>query len=406
MSSAPDGHRTMIGLPATYRPGQQRAQPPPEEEYNAYMAQMRASGIPSSTMPSAAHSARSLEQHPNAQTLNNENPHFGVFEPQIAPRSYSSFAPLLGSDQAQGQNGQQQQVPGEFVPGGGGGIYRRNAGARPHPQVLTQSIHDVSRSNTTMSGYSDPSSSANMSSPVRPSASGYAHQQPYASPPDFGPAGFSFPQTGRSLEYPSSGSDPFPGSEQYTSPSPANYMSSPEMIQPGHFGQQQQQQQTRPMANIFNATSPPYTSPTRPGPAPYIASGDQAWQPTTGLAPSSSLVPISGNGSSGGSHSSGGGGGTGGAYAGSSGGYSTGSNPAAQQRPTVGLSGGPGRSRSVGGGNATRYQHTHSQSGDGLLAPPRPNKRPHIAPEEDEESSEEEPRQGTRGGQQNATKRL
>ncbi|KAG8781497.1 hypothetical protein FRC12_021844 [Ceratobasidium sp. 428] len=278
MPSAPDDHRTMIGLPATDRTGWQRAHPTLEEEYNAYMAQMRASGIPSSTMPSAAHSTRSLEQHPNAQTLNNENPHFGVFEPW------------------------------------------------------------------------DPSSSANVSSPAQPSASGYAHQQPYASPPDFGPAGFSFPTAGRSLDYPS------------------------------------------------------YPSPTRP--EPYVGGGDQAWQPRTGFVPSSSLIPISGNGSSVGSHFSGGGGGTGGAYAGSSGGYSTGSNPAAQQRPTVGLNGGPGRPRSVGGGNATRYQHTHSQSGDGLLAPPRPNKRPHIAAEEDDESSKEDGNRGVRGGQQNAVKRL
>ncbi|KAG8742289.1 hypothetical protein FRC10_001713 [Ceratobasidium sp. 414] len=394
-SSAPGDHRTMIGLPTTYRAGQPRAQPPPEDEYNAYLAQMRASGLPSSTMPSAAHSGtgRSLDQHPNASTLDNGNPHFGVFEPQGPPRSYSSFAPLL--DPAQ-----QQQVQGDFVPGGGGGVYRPRMGARPHPHVQTQSTGDVSRSSTTMSGYSDPSSSANRS-PVRQVAPNAAFAQPFASPPDYSnPAAFTFPgPANHALEYASSGSDPFPPSDQYTSPSPGRYMSSPEQIQAGHVPQQQ----PRPMGNMFGTTSPPFTSPTRPGPAPYVgnASGE-AWLPTTGLAPAS-IVPISGNASSG---SSGGGGGNAGARGGAFSGSSGGSNPNVP-RPAVGTA---GRSRSTGGaagGNASRYQHTHSQSA-GLLAPPQAHKRQRRMPEEedDSESDEEGAGHGHGGGQAQAAKRL
>ncbi|KAG9125689.1 hypothetical protein FRC07_006610 [Ceratobasidium sp. 392] len=90
----------MIRLPSTSRANQQRPQPPPEDEYNAYLAQMRASGISPSTMPSAAHSARSLEQHPNARTLDDGNQHCGVFEPQAPPRSYSNLVPRLSKDQA------------------------------------------------------------------------------------------------------------------------------------------------------------------------------------------------------------------------------------------------------------------------------------------------------------------
>ncbi|KAG9108008.1 hypothetical protein FRC07_008543 [Ceratobasidium sp. 392] len=247
-----------------------------------------------------------------------------------------------------------------------------------------------------MSGYSDPSSSANMSSPVRPSASGFPQPSPYTSPP----GGYPYPgPTGHPLEYPSSGSDAFQSSEQYTSPSPGKYMSSPEQM---HLGQLPQQQ-TRPMTSIFGTTSPPFTSPTRPGPAPYVASGDQAWQPTTGLAPSSSLVPISGNASSGGSSGGGGGGGR------SSGGYSTGSNPNNPARPIAGV--GSARKPVSGGGNASRYQHTHSQSGDGHLAPPRPTKRHHPNPDEDEDSDSEDENagqghKGGSGGPGGTTKRL
>ncbi|KAG8694300.1 hypothetical protein FRC08_008575 [Ceratobasidium sp. 394] len=378
----------MIGLPSTYRAGQQRPQPP-EDEYSAYLAQMRASGLPSSTMPSAAHSGtggRSLDQHPNASTLDNGNAHFGVFEPQAPARSYSSFAPLLSGDAAR------QQVPGEFVPGGGGGVYR----PRPHPQVQTQSIGDVSRSSTV---YSDPSSSANLS-PVRQGAPNSAYAQSFASPPDYSnPSAFTFPgPTNHPLEYPSSGSDPFPPSDQYTSPSPGKYMSSPEQLQIGHIPPHQ----PRSMGSMFATTSPPFTSPPRPGPAPYGGSTGEAWLPATGLAPSS-IVPISGNASSGGS--SGGGARGGGAYSGSSGGYSAGSNPNVP-RPGVDVS----RSRSTGGGsggNATRYQHTHTQSA-GLLAPPTTHKRQRRMPDEDDDSDsdEEGTGHGPGGGQVQAIKRL
>ncbi|KAG8688119.1 hypothetical protein FRC09_013098, partial [Ceratobasidium sp. 395] len=38
VSSTSDDHRTMIGLPSTYRAGQQRAQPQPEEEVHGSWA--------------------------------------------------------------------------------------------------------------------------------------------------------------------------------------------------------------------------------------------------------------------------------------------------------------------------------------------------------------------------------
>lgn len=131
----------MIGLPSTYRAGQRPPPPPdPNNDYSTFLRQAEASGLPSSTRPSASHSrvgpgsqlgaGRSLEQHPSALTLDSAN--FGVLEPQApAGRSYSSFAPLLGRPTPQ------QQIPGDFVPGSGGGTteYYRNRAARPHVQI-------------------------------------------------------------------------------------------------------------------------------------------------------------------------------------------------------------------------------------------------------------------------------
>lgn len=145
----------MIGLPSTYRGGPQRPPPDTESDYDAYLRQMAASGLPSSTMPSAANSHattgshispnHSIDQHQSAPTL--DNAQYGVFEPQTQPgRPYSSFAPLLdrGRPQAQPhQQQQQQQVQGEFVPGTGAGTsdYYQSRVQRPHVQTQVRRDH-------------------------------------------------------------------------------------------------------------------------------------------------------------------------------------------------------------------------------------------------------------------------
>ncbi|KAG8731059.1 hypothetical protein FRC10_002085, partial [Ceratobasidium sp. 414] len=63
--------------------------------------------------------------------LDNGNAHFGVFRPQGPLRSYLSFAPLLNP-------AQQQQVQGDFAPGGSSRAYRPWMGACPHPHVQTR----------------------------------------------------------------------------------------------------------------------------------------------------------------------------------------------------------------------------------------------------------------------------
>ncbi|QRV81463.1 hypothetical protein RhiJN_09478 [Ceratobasidium sp. AG-Ba] len=317
-------------------------------------------------MPSAAHSGpgERLEQHPNASSLNSANAHYGVFEPPVGhqTRSYSSFAPLLGDpSQQQQQQQQQQQVPGDFVPGNGGGIFQRNPAPRPHLPVNTQPMpmHNVTRSSTTMSGYSDPSSSANLS-PVRSAAPDPGFHQ-YASPPDYA-HGYVYPTTSHTLDYPSS--------DQYPSPSPAhNYMSSPEQIH-------HQQQQSRQNTNIFTATNPTYgSSPTRPGPTPFT--NGNAWQPVD-IGPSSTLVPSAGA-SSGGS-SGGGGGASGGPARGPFSGGSSGGSV-------------PGRSSSFGAGNASRPHHpshNQNQSRNGLLAVPHPSSKRQRREEVDDDDDDDD----------------
>jgi hypothetical protein len=102
------------------RPGQRRPQRQAavdEASYDAFMHEA-AAGLPSSTIPSAAHSqVQSLEQHPSAPALASAN--FAVFEPGTG-RPFSTFAPLLDRPGPRPQQ-PQQEVPGEFVPGAGGG---------------------------------------------------------------------------------------------------------------------------------------------------------------------------------------------------------------------------------------------------------------------------------------------
>ncbi|KAB5588165.1 Fungal specific transcription factor domain containing protein [Ceratobasidium theobromae] len=424
----------MIGLPSTYR-GQQQRSPVDEAIYEAYL-QEAAAGLPSSTIPSAAHSHHS--------TLDSAG--YGILEPNSS-QPYPTFATLLDRPGPRHQQPHQrpQEVPGDFVPGAGGGT-----------REFYQS-RDLSRRDTTHSAYSDRSASSNFS-PVR--QDGLApNPGSYPSPSNAYPYYPSADATGSFDNY--IGSDGFV-SEQYTSPppmSPEKYIASPEQIQTGYPGQPHQQgifsfrgggqnalfggggpSPTYVTAGSqnpqFGAGGPSPTgrlpsgvpSPTRPtqhmptsgrtslggGSGSYASNPWQSVDSTSGLAPASSDAlggmrsgvngDVSGvvSNSSGGSHSSGGG--VVRQYTGSSG-YSSGNPQMARAipRPTVTI----GRSHSISGGG--RASHSHSQSLSGHLAPPtagggRPSKRPHHE-ERDDEDSEAEDEQLMAGRQQRAVKR-
>ncbi|CAE6525117.1 unnamed protein product [Rhizoctonia solani] len=370
---------TMIGVPPTVYRRQTQSQTTGELEarYQAYLQQ----DLPSSTVPSAAHSQ---SQHPN------DNGGYGLFEPVAGGDArYSNFSSILP-----GQSAPQQQVAGEFIPGAGAG---------------TSEWYQQQRNGTMFSDHSG-SSVAPLSSPVRDASS----QQPFSYPTSNPNRNtFASPTGPRQSYYPdrhSSGSD-FPSSEQYTSPtagslSPdkAQYMSSPEQLQ---YQQAQSMFSATGQAPLFERQNYPQAQTTlfpQPGPSPtrrqptnrpnvsptrITSQQGGGFNTTWGTVDTNAVAP---GGGSAGSHSSGGGNNGGQAYATSSGGFS--GRSTLSQRPAPNNPSRPsqsgvtvGRSRSIG----SHPSHRTTQS-MGYLAPPAPpSKRPRQdEPEEMEESEADE----------------
>ncbi|KEP47283.1 fungal specific transcription factor domain protein [Rhizoctonia solani 123E] len=351
-------HHQMIGVPpSTYRRQQQTQQQTTGEMEATYQAYVQRD-IPSSTVPSAAHSQSG----------------YGLFEPVAGDARYENFSAILP-----GQS-QRQQVPGEFVPGAGGG---------------TNEWYQQ-RNSTVFSDHSG-SSVAQLSSPVR-------DNQPFSFPANPNNT-FASPTGLHQLYYPdrhSSGSD-FPSStEHYTSPALSpdkQYMSSPEQLQ---YHQTQPMYPAHSQAPLFGAQTittgqPPFgpsptRKPTRPIASPTKLSSQQGRGLNTGWGTVDTNAVAPGGGSVG-SHSSGGGNNNGQAYAPSTNSARS-SHSQGAPRPyetTV------GRSHSIG--SHPRHKATQSM---GYLAPPATNKRPRRdEPEEmDDSDGDDEPAQNVPTGRQ------
>ncbi|QRW23097.1 hypothetical protein RhiXN_08133 [Rhizoctonia solani] len=382
----------MIGpTPTGYRPQTRQPQPAPGEMeafYQAYLGQ----DIPSSTVPSAPHSQ---SQHP--PTLDTAN--FGVFEPQPASaRPFPTFSSI--TSERPGPQPHQQQIPGDFIPGGGAG---------------TNEWYQQQRNNSMISNNSG-SSAAQLSSPVR-DATGQHNFSYIGSNSN---AGNNFTSPTRPSRYPndySSGSD-FPStSEQYNSPQAVgsmspdkHFMSSPEQMHYTHSAQPMYSAASQAplfagQAFTMGQAQPfaqPSSSPTRPqampqqNSSPIRMTAQQGagydWRPVD-----SGLTPSGGPGGSAGSHSSGGGTNGGGAYATSSQSANSSGNQVRPPQHAIRQPGsGLGRSHSM---SSRPTHHRPTKSASGHLVPPNPAKRPRPEePEEEESEGDDDPQQSMPSG--------
>ncbi|KAH7322256.1 hypothetical protein B0J17DRAFT_684162 [Rhizoctonia solani] len=406
----PQYQRTMIGpTPSGYRQRTQQHQPSQgemEATFHAYLHQ----DVPSSTVPSAAHSQ---SQHPVSGVSTLDSGNFGVFEPVPgANRPFTNFSSILPNQSAPQTH---QQVPGDFIPGAG-------AGTNEWYQQQQQ------RNYTIRSDHSE-SSAAQLSSPVRDAGGQQAFNYPTSNPnPNV------FTSTAGHLYYPnrgSSGSDFPSSSDQFTSPiagplSPdKNYMSSPEQIQFAH--PTQSMYATAGQASLFDgqAYNGGQTGPFRqsgPSPArkpttqsnlsPTRMTGQQGGGFNTTWNTVESTNAIAPGGGSAGSHSSGGGNNGAPPYATSSGGFSAHSgNSQVRPGPNIPRQSRPGAPVGRSLSNGSRLAHRATQSMK-LLAPPShaghsgKRQRQEEPEEVDDSDGYDEPQDVPTGRRAGASKRL